>query len=127
MTERSDSVILGILVNLVHFSHSFILFNISKALSSSIITRRTSNFSFAPRRIAHFGAFRYRREIDDRGSGALARFELARGSGGPAAADAAGRLVDLGHPIVVDYLIDRARQDVESSPERAWYYGSTMA
>ncbi len=43
---------------------------------------------------------------------ALADFELARLGGGSSAADIALTAMELGHPVVVDYMLDQAAQDI---------------
>ncbi len=54
--------------------------------------------------------------------GALARLELARKAGGDAAAKAAMDVVNLEHPIVIDYVLERARQDMETMGDKADFY-----
>ncbi len=59
--------------------------------------------------------------------GAVARFELARPGGGPAAERALRELViDLGHPILIEYALNRMRSDVEKRPDRAAFYVEPM-
>ena len=63
----------------------------------------------------------------DRGvAGVLARFELARPGGGAAAAKAVEQALALGHPIVVDYVLDRARKDVAGSGASAGFYAPAL-
>ncbi|MDY6913439.1 MAG: HEAT repeat domain-containing protein [Planctomycetota bacterium] len=45
--------------------------------------------------------------------GLLARFELMRADRPKEAADLACRVIAAGHPVVVGYLLDRARQDID--------------
>jgi HEAT repeat protein len=52
----------------------------------------------------------------------LARFEQARAKGGDAAGAAAIAVVKLAHPVVIDYLLDRARLDVKDKPAGAEFY-----
>ena len=53
---------------------------------------------------------------------ALSRFELARRAGGQAAAKAAKEAAALAHPVVIEYLLDRASTDVASRGEKAAFY-----
>jgi len=53
---------------------------------------------------------------------AVARFELARAKGGPAAAKAVAELFEMGHPIVVEYVLNRMRKDVEEKKAAADFY-----
>ena len=52
----------------------------------------------------------------------LARFELARTDGGPAAAAAAERVAAMGHPVVIGYLLDRAEEDVKNRGDEAAFH-----
>jgi len=54
--------------------------------------------------------------------GVLSRFELARAAGGESAAQAAQEAMRLGHPVVVSYLLARARQDVDRRGRQADFY-----
>jgi len=54
--------------------------------------------------------------------GTLARFELARPAGGPAAAEAVRAVFAMGHPVMLDYVIDRARKDVDARGKDAGFY-----
>jgi len=45
--------------------------------------------------------------------GVLASFELARKAGGEKGTEAAFKAVALRHPIAIDYVLDRAKKDVE--------------
>ena len=52
----------------------------------------------------------------------LARFEQARVKGGDEAGTAAVEVVKLAHPVVIDYILDRARLDVKDKPGGAEFY-----
>lgn len=54
--------------------------------------------------------------------GALARLERARSASGPEASTTASAAMALGHPIVLDYVIDCARKDVEKYGAAAGFY-----
>lgn len=58
---------------------------------------------------------------------AVARFELARAEGGEAASRAAKDLLAQGHPVVIDYLLFRAREDIADRPEKAAFYVPALA
>ncbi len=53
---------------------------------------------------------------------AVARFELGRKKGGKPAAKATDELISLGHPIVIEYVLNRMRKDVEAKNARADFY-----
>ena len=53
---------------------------------------------------------------------AVARFEKARPAGGDAASKAALDAVRLAHPVVLDYVLDRARQDLKERPAECDFY-----
>lgn len=57
----------------------------------------------------------------------LARFEQARPKGGGAASLAAVEAAKLGHPVVIEYLLDRARQDVKDKGAAADFYVGGLA
>jgi len=57
----------------------------------------------------------------------LARFEMARKTGGPTAADAVTAAIDLEHPIVVAYLLDRAGEDIQAHGGKCDYYVEALA
>lgn len=60
-------------------------------------------------------------------AGAVARFEQARGKGGRDAAGALRTLViDLGHPLLVEYAVHRMREDVKHDREKATFYVEPM-
>jgi HEAT repeat protein len=52
----------------------------------------------------------------------LARFELARKDGGDKAEQAVLAAVDLGHPIVLEYVLDRAKEDFTARGAKADFY-----
>lgn len=52
----------------------------------------------------------------------LARFELARRTGGATASSAVVTAVALGHPVVIAYVLDRAAKDIEAHGPKAGYY-----
>jgi len=54
--------------------------------------------------------------------GKLARFELARRQGGGPASEAIAAALACPHPIVVEYVLARAAEDVESGPSSAEFY-----
>ncbi|MCJ7544207.1 MAG: HEAT repeat domain-containing protein [Phycisphaerae bacterium] len=54
--------------------------------------------------------------------GLLARLELARGAGGEPASQAARAAVALGHTVVIDYVLDRARGDLAERGKGADFY-----
>lgn len=65
-----------------------------------------------------------------KGSGsvaALARFELARKTGGPTASPAVVEAIDLGHPIVIAYVLDRAGADIKAHGKKVDYYVAALA
>lgn len=53
---------------------------------------------------------------------ALARFELARKTGGPTAAGAVIGVIDLQHPVLVAYVLDRAGEDIKARGKEAGFY-----
>ncbi len=55
-------------------------------------------------------------------AGVLARFELARTDGGDAAAQAVDQALAMGHPIVIDYVLGRARKDVATDAQSSGFY-----
>ncbi len=57
---------------------------------------------------------------------ALARFELARPAGDDAARAAALEAAAMEHPIVLDYLLARAAEDLEEGPDRAAFYAPAL-
>ena len=76
----------------------------------------------------HDGAERQLRALGQ-GDGAvavLARFELARRSGGPDAADAAKAVIAMEHPIVIEYLLERASGDIASRGAKAAFYAPAL-
>ncbi len=54
--------------------------------------------------------------------GMLANFELARPAGGKAATRAVARAIASGHPIVIEYVMDRAKKDIERLGKNANFY-----
>ena len=58
--------------------------------------------------------------------GLMARFELARTDGGQKAAQAVAAAMKLGHPIVVDGILRRARQDIDADREAAGFYTEAL-
>ena len=54
--------------------------------------------------------------------GALTRFELARKTGGPTAAQAVTAALALEHPVVVAYVLDRAGEDIPLHGKACDYY-----
>jgi hypothetical protein len=58
--------------------------------------------------------------------GLLARFELARPTGGDDAAEAAGQAVEAGHAVVLDYLLDRARRDIAQRRDASAFYTQAL-
>ncbi|MHC4563402.1 MAG: HEAT repeat domain-containing protein [Planctomycetota bacterium] len=58
---------------------------------------------------------------------ALARLELARLAGGPKAAKAAIAAIDLGHPVVVDYVLDVIGQDIDKRGAKVDHYTAALA
>jgi len=59
--------------------------------------------------------------------GVLARFEMALKTGGPTAAGAVTAAIDLEHPIVVAYVLDRAGEDIEAHGGKCDYYVPALA
>ena len=57
---------------------------------------------------------------------ALARMELARKDGGEPAAKAVAEAMALEHPIVVDYVLDRAKKDVADRGQKADFYTASL-
>jgi len=53
---------------------------------------------------------------------ALARFELARNADELTAAEAARQVAELGHPVVIDYLLESASADVAAKGRKAEFY-----
>ena len=53
---------------------------------------------------------------------AVARFELARSKGGSSAAKSTTELIDMGHPIVIEYVLNRMRKDIEAKKTGADFY-----
>jgi len=64
-------------------------------------------------------------ESDD-AVGRLAKFELLRAGGGRAASWAARQAIALGHPVVVDYILDRAREDCNARGKDASFYTAAL-
>ena len=58
----------------------------------------------------------------DKPTAVLARFELARQVGGPAAGQAAATAIDLEHPIAVAYVLERVGKDIEADGAKCDYY-----
>jgi len=54
--------------------------------------------------------------------GVLAKFELARKTGGPTATPCVRAAIALGHPIAIAYVLDRAGQDANSLGGKADFY-----
>jgi hypothetical protein len=52
----------------------------------------------------------------------LARFELARRTGGPTAAQTVVDAVAQEHPVVIAYVLDRAREDIDAHGAKCDYY-----
>ena len=52
---------------------------------------------------------------------AVARFELAREKGGKPAVNATTELIAMGHPIVIEYVLNRMRKDVEAKKTADFY------
>jgi hypothetical protein len=52
----------------------------------------------------------------------VARFELARRAGGPAAQQATARAIGREHPIVIEYVLTRMQQDVRARGQVADFY-----
>ena len=61
------------------------------------------------------------------GVAALARFELARPPGGVAATEAARGVLKVGHPVMLDYVLDRARKDIDARGAAADFYTPVLA
>ncbi len=57
----------------------------------------------------------------------LARFELLRIKGGDRAAGAVAQVVKSGHPIVIDYVLSRANEDIKKRPDKSAYYAISLA
>lgn len=57
----------------------------------------------------------------------LARFEMARKTGGPTAAGAVTAAFDLEHPVVVAYVLDRAGEDIKANGTKCDYYVPGLA
>jgi hypothetical protein len=89
--------------------------------------RRTDNFGLSVRLLSilaeHEGAEPHLRGLIQGGgaTAALARFELARRTGN-LAAGAAKDAVAVGHPIVIEYFLDRASADVAARGNQASSY-----
>jgi len=58
---------------------------------------------------------------------ALARFELARPGGGAPATEAARGVLKVGHPVMLDYVLDRARKDIDARGATADFYTPVLA
>lgn len=56
----------------------------------------------------------------------LAQLEVTRLGGGPRAAQAALEAVQTGHPIVINYLLSRAQEDIEAQGDRADFYTAAL-
>lgn len=54
--------------------------------------------------------------------GLLARFELARPNGGEEARKAAQAAMATQHPVVIDYILESAAEDLKDHPKRAGFY-----
>lgn len=63
---------------------------------------------------------------DDDAAGVLARLELARAAQDPQAGVAAGKAFALGHPVVLDYVLDRIAKDVAAHGAKADYYTAPL-
>ena len=59
--------------------------------------------------------------------GALARFELARKSPGPSASASVREALALGHPVVVNYVLNRALDDADKIGDKADFYTTPLA
>lgn len=57
----------------------------------------------------------------------LARFEMARKTGGPTVGPAVTAAMELEHPIIVAYLLDRAGEDIEAHRTPCDYYVPALA
>lgn len=55
-------------------------------------------------------------------AGQLAQFELARPGGGDAAEQALVALLKQDHPVVIDYVLERAKADVAARPAQSGFY-----
>ncbi|MCD4825278.1 MAG: HEAT repeat domain-containing protein, partial [Phycisphaerae bacterium] len=53
---------------------------------------------------------------------AVARFELARPAGGKAATQTVSKLLDMGHPILIEYVLNRMRKDIAADKTKADFY-----
>lgn len=60
--------------------------------------------------------------LDSSVIGSLARMELARAARGETAAKAVLEVVNLEHPILIDYVLERARKDVDALGDKADFY-----
>lgn len=58
--------------------------------------------------------------------GAIARFELARPKGGPAATRAAAAVVDHGHVVGVIHVLNRAKEDIKARGSKAAFYAPVL-
>ena len=72
--------------------------------------------SDAPRRLQRFVD-----SSDDQTVAALSAFELARLGGASNAAEITQEAVELGHPVVVDYILDRASRDIAAGAAAEFY------
>ena len=71
---------------------------------------------------AHLSALSRRGDV----VGALAAFELARRTGGPQATAAGKKALAAGHPIVIEYLLDRARADIAADTRHAAFHAPIL-
>jgi HEAT repeat protein len=58
---------------------------------------------------------------------ALARYELARRTGGPTAGPSVSEALAQEHPVVIAYVLDRSREDIEAKGAKCDYYTSALA
>ncbi len=56
----------------------------------------------------------------------LAKFELARNKGGFPAANAADKAIKLGHPVVINYVLDRAAGDIAKRRDQVSFYAAPL-
>ena len=71
---------------------------------------------------AHLSALSRRSDV----VGALAAFELTRRTGGAKAVAAGKKALATGHPIVIEYLLDRARTDIAADTSRAAFHAPIL-
>lgn len=58
---------------------------------------------------------------------ALSRYELARHTGGPSAGASVADALAQEHPVVLAYVLDRAREDIEAQGAKCDYYTAPLA